>query len=147
MAEFAIGSIANLAKKSIQIQMQGTVPYLGSRIGVSWDIAIPLLVGIAGVHFLLFVSVVYASRVVVILDDSNLSAARLLHSLINLLGPSGTFLDGKQISQALTSSTAGGLVYGPKNDEASQGYHLRLGKDIVPRINLPNRRHPDGKIL
>lgn len=147
MAEFAIGSIANLARKNIMLQMQGTVPYLGSRIGVSWGIAIPLLVGIAGVHFFLFVSVVYASRVVAIQDDSNLSAARLLHNLIDILGPSSTFLDGKQISRALTPSTAGGLVYGPKHDEASQGYHLGLGKDVVPRTKLPNRRHPDGKIL
>lgn len=147
MAEFAIGSISNLAKKNPQLQMQGLVPYVGSRLEVFWGIAITLLVGIVGVHLLLFTIVVYASRVVVIKDDSNLSAARLLHNLIDVLGPAGTFLDGKQLSQALSPSVADGVVYGPKHDATSQGYYLGLGTGLAPRTQLPNRRHPDGKYL
>ena len=147
MAEFAIGSISTMATKNPRISMQGTVPYLGSRLKVLWGYAIPLLVSIAGVHLALFVTVVYASRVVVIKGDSNLSTARLLRTLIDYLGPSGTILDGKQLSQAITPNVAGGVVYGPRHDETSQHYSLRLGKEVTPRMELPNSRHPDGIYL
>lgn len=147
MAKFAIGSIATLVARNPSIQLQGTVPYLGSRLQVFWRYTTALLVAIAGVHFLLFVTVVYACRVVVIGDDSNLSTARLLHSVIDHLGRSGSLLEGKQISQALVPSTAGGVVYGPQHDEMSQGYRLGIGTDVTIRTELPNRRHPDGKYL
>ncbi|KAL8829650.1 MAG: hypothetical protein Q9191_001901 [Dirinaria sp. TL-2023a] len=147
MAEFAIGSISTLVTRNPQIAMQGTVPYLGSRIRVLWGYAIPLLVSIAGVHLVLFATVVYASRVVVIRDDSNLSTARLLRTLIDHLGASGTLLDGNQLSRAITPSVADGVVYGPRHDEISQRYSLGMAKDVTPRKELPNSRHPDGIYL
>lgn len=147
MAEFAIGSISTLAKQNPRIQLQGTVPNLGTQLEILWEYASPLLIGIAGVHFILFVTVVYASRVVIIRDDSNLSTARLLRAVTAPLASSGTLLDGKQASQALAPSATGGLVYGPKQDELSQGYYLTLGTDVKRRIDLPNRRHPEGIYL
>ena len=147
MAEFAIGSISTLAKQNPRIQLPGTLPNLGTQLQVFWGYASALLIGIAGVHFILFVAVVYASRVAVIRDDSNLFTARLLRTVTGPLASSGSLLDGKQASQALAPSAASGLVYGPKRDEMSQGYYLTLGTDVTPRISLPNRRHPDGKYL
>lgn len=147
MAEFAIGSLSTLAKQNPRVQLQGTVPYLGTKLEVFWIYASALLIGIAAVHFILFLLVVYASRVVIIRDDSNLSTARLLRSVTTPLGTSGTLLDGKQASQALAPSATSGLVYGPKQDKLSQDYYLTLGTDATPRIDLPNRKHPDGKYL
>ena len=147
MAEFAIGSISTLAKQNPRIQLQGTVPHLGTQVEIIWIYASPLLIGIAGVHFILFVTVVYASRVVIISDYSNLSTARLLRSVTAPLASSGALLDGKQASQALAASAVSGLVYGPKQDEWSQGYYLTLGTDVKRRIDFPNRRHPEGKYL
>ena len=147
MAEFAISSISTLARQNPRTQLQGTVPYLGTQLEVFWIYASALLIGIAGVHFILFVAVVYASRVIVIRDDSNLSTARLLRSVTAPLVSSGTLLDGKQASQALAASAANGLVYGPKRDGLSRDLYLTLGIDATPRIELTNRRHPDGKYL
>ena len=147
MAEFAIGSISTLAQRNPQLQMQGTVPHLGSRVSILWGYAIALLVGIAGVHLILFAIVVYASRVVIIRDESNLSTARLLRSLMDHLGSSGTLLDGKQLGQALSPRAASGLVYGPQHDNKSDGYRLGFGTAVAPRTTLPNRRHPDGRYL
>ena len=147
MAKFAIGSISTLAKQNLGLQLQGTVPYLGTQLEVLWEYASPLLIGIAGVHFILFVTVVYASRVVIVKDDSNLWTARLLRSVTAPLASSGSLLDGEQASEALALSAAGGLVYGPKRDELSQGLYLTLSTDATPRIDLPDRRHPDGKYL
>ena len=147
MAEFAIGSISTLAKQNPRTQLQGTVPYLGTQLEVFWRYTSALLIGITGVHFVLFVVVIYASRVVIIRDDSSLSTARLLRSVTAPLASSGTLLDGKQANQALAPSANGGLVYGPKQHETSQDYYLTMGTDVRPRIDLPDRRHPDGRYL
>jgi hypothetical protein len=86
MAEFAIGSLSTLATKNPRIDIQGTVPYLGSPINISWPYAITLFASIAGVHLTLLASAIYATRLVVIKDDSNLSTARLLRPLVDHLG-------------------------------------------------------------
>ena len=56
MAEAAIGSLAMMAFLNPQIQRQGQVPWLGSRLSVKWYYFIPLLAAISGVHLALMIS-------------------------------------------------------------------------------------------
>ncbi len=58
MAEFAIGSLSTMASTNRQIQFQSLVSYLGSRLEVHRYCIVFLLVGIAGVHLVLFVATV-----------------------------------------------------------------------------------------
>lgn len=60
MAEFAIGSISTMARTNRQIQVHGSVPCLGSHLEVKWYYLVPLLAGITGTHFVLFLLDVYA---------------------------------------------------------------------------------------
>ena len=55
MAEFALGSLATMARLNPLIETQGMVPYLGSRLDVHWNYMIILVIGIAAVHLLLLV--------------------------------------------------------------------------------------------
>lgn len=57
MAEFTIGSLSTMASTNRQIQFEGLVPYLGSRLQVHWYHVTFLLAGIAGVHMALFVAI------------------------------------------------------------------------------------------
>ena len=59
IAEFALGSIATMARTNPHIKAPGLVPHLGSQIGVYWNYLIALLVGIATVHFLLLIGSIY----------------------------------------------------------------------------------------
>ena len=61
MAEFAIGSIATMASRNPQIQVDGRVPYLGSHVDVKWYYLIPLLAGISGAHLALCMLNIYAT--------------------------------------------------------------------------------------
>ncbi len=147
MAEFAIGSISTMAIRNPRIQIRGLVPYLGSHLTVSWSYVIALATCIAGVHFALFASAIYGSRVVIIKDDSNLSIAQLLRPLVDNLGSSGMLLQGKEISQFLDRDGTSGVVYGPCKIEEPDVYNLGIDGNIVPRKRLYNRRHPDGMYL
>ena len=64
MAEFAMGSIATMARTKPLIEAPGLVPYLGSRITVHWPYLIALLVGIASVHLLLVVGSLYIQNAI-----------------------------------------------------------------------------------
>jgi hypothetical protein len=113
MAEFAVGSLSTMAWKNPRITVNGSVPYFGSRINVSWPYLIALLACIAGVHFALFASAIYTGRLVVIKDDSDLSTARLLRPMAEDLGHSGTVLKGIESSHHARRGEGGGVVYGP----------------------------------
>lgn len=147
MARFAIGALSTMASKNPRIEIYGTRPYLGSRLFVEWPYVISLLMGIAVVHLLLFLLAIYASRVVVVKDDSSLSTARLLRSLVEKMGDSGTVLTGEEISRVIQQAGAGDVVYGPRNVGDTGDYYLDIGNDVVPRRRLKNRRHPDGRYL
>lgn len=71
MAEFAIGSISTMATRNPQIQVNGSVPYLGSHVEVKWYYLIPLVAGISGTHLALFLLNVRAIKV-----DSDTPATR-----------------------------------------------------------------------
>ena len=141
MAEFAISSLSTQFSRAPQIQFPGTVPYLGSQLQVFWRYAIPLLVAIAGAHFIIAFSVIWFTRHVIVKDDSNLVVARLMRPITDRLGDSGTLLNGIEISRAV--HVEDGLVYGPRATDTAGPYYLDLGTDISPRFG--NERHPDGR--
>ena len=53
IARFAIGTLSTLASTNPQIEVEGMVPHLGSRLQIHWYYLIPLLVGICAFHLAL----------------------------------------------------------------------------------------------
>ena len=140
MAEFALGSLSTLFNSGPQIQIQGTVPYLGSQLQVFWPYAITLLIAIAGAHFVIAFSVIWFTRHIIVKDDSNLVIARLMRPVVERLGDSGTLLDGATMSRAMHLED--GLVYGPRATETAGSYYLDLATHISPLTS--DESHPDG---
>ncbi|KAL9622285.1 MAG: hypothetical protein Q9160_003296 [Pyrenula sp. 1 TL-2023] len=62
MAEFALISIATMASKNPSVQIAGSLPHLGKQLDIEWAAALVLLLGIAGVHLVLFLLAIYANR-------------------------------------------------------------------------------------
>ena len=147
MAEFAIISLSTMASRNPRIRFPGTVPHLGSHLTVHWPYLIGLCAGIVGVQFALFISAIYVSRFVFVKDDSNLSTARLLRPLVNLLGPLGTAHEGEEMSTVIQKSLQGGVVYGPRNVEGSSDYVLDIGSNVPVRSTWQGGRHPNGRYL
>ena len=54
MAQFAIGSLVEMVKSNPSLQINGTVPYLGSRVSVQRGPFIAILVCIVATHFVVF---------------------------------------------------------------------------------------------
>ena len=140
MAEFALGSLSTLFNTAPQIQIPGTVPYLGSRLQVFWPYAISLLIAIASAHLVIAFSVIWFTRHIIVKDDSNLVVARLMRPVVERLGDSGTLLDGATMSRAVHLED--GLVYGPRATETAGSYYLGLATHISPLTS--NGNHPDG---
>ena len=64
MAEFAMGSLATMARTNPLIEAPGLVPYLGSRMRVHWPYLVALLVGVAFVHLLLVIGSLYIQNAI-----------------------------------------------------------------------------------
>lgn len=54
MAEFAIGSLTTMISKNPQIEINGKIPFLGSRVSVRWASFSALLTFIVVAHFVVF---------------------------------------------------------------------------------------------
>lgn len=147
MAQFAIGSIAEMAAENRRNQVQGLVPHLGSHLEIRWGYVAALFAGIIVTHLVLYLSVILAIRKVAIKDDSFLAIARLLLPLLNVLDKQGTLLDGKELAEALQLRHGrDGVVVGPRKTQDDQrGYYLDIGEDVPVRREWPERRHPAGK--
>ena len=147
MAEFAIGSISQMAVFNPPVHIEGLIPYLGTHLEIKWKWVFALFAGVIAVHFLLYVSAILAVRNVVVTSDSFLANARLLRRLLEPLGEGGSYLEGKELSHVVQQRLGmNGVIYGPK---AAVGvgaeYELTIGQNVMPRNEWPNRRHPDGK--
>ncbi|KAL9607036.1 MAG: hypothetical protein Q9167_008012, partial [Letrouitia subvulpina] len=94
MAQHAIGSIANMAYFNPKQQQDGTLPTIGYRLKVLWRYIIPLTTLIVVAHASIVVLMLYLARNVVVVDDSHLTIARLLHGLVGSLDGNGSLLDG-----------------------------------------------------
>lgn len=115
MAEFALSSLASLANINPQQGVQGTQPNLGYSLGVQWNFVIVLAACIGAAHCLLVVAMLWMARPVVVLDDSTLATARLLHGLVGKLDGRGSLCDGKTLAEAIQrtlDSPKGKVVYG-----------------------------------
>lgn len=135
-----------MASRNPRIQIPGAVPHLGSRVNISWPYVVALSAGIAGVHFVFSALAIWAARVVIIKDDSNLSTARLLRPVVNDLRTSGTMLTGKELSQVIDNEKdfGEGIVYGPREVDGCNVYYLDIGHDVRLRKAWKDKRHPDG---
>ena len=147
MASYALSSLAWMATHNPTFSYEGLTPVLGYNLSVHWSYVIEIAVTIVVVHFVFFMVAIYLSRLVVIKDDTFLSAARLLRPLMEHLGSKATLLDGKELSEAIQKFVPNGIVYGPREDHEQHGVVLDIGEDIKPRKRLPTRRHPDGDYL
>ena len=147
MAEFAIGSISHMASRNpFNVSFTGHLPHLGQSINVHWQSAIPLLAAIVAGHFLLYAAAVMVSRSVVVKDDSVLAMARLLRPLVDVLGDTGTAMEGKDLSKKIAENPSykGGVVYGPRKHMGSDEYYLDLEGDIQTADEWERGKHPDG---
>jgi hypothetical protein len=141
MAEFAIRPLCTTASKNASIAMNGTAPYLGSHLNRQWLYVVASLAWIANIQFALSALTTYATRAVVIKDDSSLSITRLLRPLVDKLSNSGTLLNGEELSGALECQGVAGLIDGSLNFGCLGEYYLDMANDIQVR------RHPDGMYL
>ena len=147
MAEFAIGSISYLASKDRpNISFTRNITRFGQSSDPHWESAIPLMAGTITAHVGLFAAAVITSRKMIILDDSALSMAKLLHPLVDALGVTGTVMSGTDIASLFAehSDYRNGIVYGPRKITNSEEYTLNLAADIGIANTWHDSRHPDG---
>ncbi|KAI9889431.1 MAG: hypothetical protein M1814_005294 [Vezdaea aestivalis] len=88
MAEFAIGSIAEMARRNPRITVNGIVPRMGTSVQIYWRYAIPLLVFIAAFQAVLFISVWIATRDVILRENSYVAISRVMLPLMRHRWPS-----------------------------------------------------------
>lgn len=140
-------------------------PTLGYHLSVHWNFFIAILATISGVHLILMYATVVLSRPVVVGDDSNLVAARVLHGLVGRLGGGGKggLLDGREIAEAI--ERAGGadageraketreVLYGVREEEGKMGEAgrkmLEVGDEdsgvVGRKKGLSGKRFPRGE--
>ena len=54
MAKFAMGSLSTMVSRNPKILIDGTVPYLGSRLSIAWGSFSALLACIVAIHLAVF---------------------------------------------------------------------------------------------
>ena len=146
MAEFAIGALASMANLNPQERVPGTLPTLGYHLDCQWRFIIALAVCIGAVHITLVALMVWIARPVVILDDSNLAVARLLHGLVGRVEGRGSLLDGKQLAEAIQAegSKDGHITYGV-SDGGDGDRVVLLDEGVQPRKGLDGGIFPRGQ--
>ena len=164
MAQFAIGSLANMADTNVLQTKPGTLPILGYHLDNNWNYIIALVLCIGIAHCVLVIAILWSARKIIVLDDSDLSTARLLHNLTSRLGGSGSLLDGKRLAEELQrklredkqtshinndkqSDENAQLLYGINKrnaDESTGEMVLDLAADIPVRQKLKGGMFPRG---
>jgi hypothetical protein len=131
MAEFAIGSLSTMASKNPRIQLEGSVPHIGSRIVVSWRYLIALFACIAGVHFTLALAAY--------LNEGT------DQSLAHILGPLGSRPEDLELGPTGTVDGTGGAVDGERGVAKSGDHHSNTdtgSNSISPPTSLHDRCEP-----
>lgn len=143
IAEFAVGSLAAMAKLNPKQYVRGTLPTLGYHLDAHWQYIIALAACIGGVHCLLVAIMLWIARPIVVIDDSNLCTARLLQGLVGRLEGRGSLLSAKEIAEEIqrAGSKNRQVVYGTECDSDGRRV-LTLGEDVQVRRNLFNGRFP-----
>ena len=90
-----------MANLNPQQKVPGTLPILGYHLDTQWQYVIALTACIAGVQCLLVAIMLWIARPVVVIDDSDLCAARLLQGLAGKLEGRGSLLSGKEIAKEI----------------------------------------------
>lgn len=162
IARFTIGALANMAALNPRQAKPGTLPTLGYHLETNWNYVITLLVCIGAAHCLLVAAILWISRPIVVLEDSGLSTARLLHGLVGTLGGRGSLLDPKDLaaelqrrvvaagSQSMEGKGAkegsGEVIYGiNRRDDLGGQQMLDMGEDLLVRKRFDGARFPEGQ--
>ncbi|TGZ81657.1 hypothetical protein EX30DRAFT_371282 [Ascodesmis nigricans] len=141
-AQYAVGAIAARDLMGPQdLQVEGTVAWVGVLVKVKWAYLSAILVTILLLQIILGLCCVAYANSVVCKDDSYLSTARLLRPVVERLGPSGCALTGEDIAHLLQEK----VVYGVRRNKRGTRHHLDIGDDIRPRKYFPQGWY-DGEI-
>jgi hypothetical protein len=124
---FATGVIAVAGSSNPPLLVLGPVPELGSQLQVRWKF-VSIIFGLTVfIQFALFVVIAVVSNLVIVKDESPFSTARLLRPIIDRVGASGTYADGKQIIKMLENGPMDKVVYSVKHPQDGTIHHLDLG--------------------
>ncbi|KAG8525956.1 uncharacterized protein KY384_000718 [Bacidia gigantensis] len=147
VAQFAIGSIANMAPRNGRIEVPGNLPILGYHLSIHWPYAITLLAVVAGVHVLVFALMLWFARPVIVIEDSNLCTAKALQDVVARID-GGKVLDGKELANAIQKKGAtnnGRTVYGVDGSGAKDApLVLSFAEHNLVRRKLPGAAFPRG---
>ena len=164
MASFTIGSLANMAIRNPLQLRPGIVPILGYHLDNNWTYILVLLICIAVAHCFLVAAILWISRPVVVLEDSDLSTARLLHGLVGKVDGQGSLISPKALATELrkrlmttkgssqfpdeqhhASSETGKVIYGiSRRDDLGGLQTLDLGEDVMVRRRFDGSKFPKG---
>lgn len=149
IAEFTLGSLASMANLNPKELRPGTIPILGYRLHAQWNFIIALAVSIGFGHCLLVAIMLWVSRPIIVLDDSDLATARLLQGLVRKLDGNGSLLDGKELAEEIQSSSGskkGKIVYGigKRRDESGE-LVLDMREGLRLRQDLNGKKFPEGR--
>ena len=159
MAEFAIGSLARMARLNPTTIVVDTQPVLGYSLTVEWHYTLPLLVAIVVVHVLVLAATLWSAHGIVIGDDSFLVLARLMAESVfdeshrsnveapdeNGLRKRGYLLNGRELASVIKSKGRGaGISYWSERNKEGR-YELRLSAKASDKsiARARNRRRSD----
>lgn len=149
IASFALSSLASLVNINPKQIVKGTQPNLGYHLEVQWQFVIALAACIGVAHCLLVAAMLWIAKPVVVLDDSDLSTARLLHGLVGTLDGRGSLSDGKALAEGIQSasgSSRGKVVYGVGHRGNGGGERiLEMREGLRVRKDLPGKKFPEGR--
>lgn len=102
IAYFSIGALAVAYLNNPTVIVTGLTPESAYFLNIHSNTKLVLIfVLISGVQLLIFLITTFIASNVVVIDDSPVAIARLLHPIMARLGSGGTILGGKEISDIL----------------------------------------------
>lgn len=173
MAEFALRSLAMMAKKNPSIQIFGQTPHLGSSLQIynHGGYLFGLLACIFGLQLVLMGLTAKVAMSVVVTDESFLAISRLLNGITKEFEEKYTLLQGKSLCKVINDErqrvddqkkmhnqeqegqadrdkahTNDRIVYGPLS-KGDRYYILHVGKCVKSLKDWEGKRHPNGDFI
>jgi hypothetical protein len=112
---FAISAIDLADLYNPPVNSSGRQPRPGVKVTISDPLFEYLILSLTvGFQFFLYVLTTFIAARVVVVDDSPFAMARLLRSIVNRLGPSGTIASGANICRELNNEDEMEVIYSVK---------------------------------
>jgi len=142
---YAIAAYDDNGYKTINV-ISPLLPIASVRLNITWIYAIPILVGIPAVQFMLLIFVVLWANNAIIRSDSMLATARLLMPLLDHLKHGrhriGSVLSGEEIARTHPETDAK-FFYGYEQ-YGKRGYSAEIIKETDKVRPRAFRNFPDG---